>query len=62
MLRPGASQTIVSGNIRELHGGQTYARTRRKSGKRAADKQAVAIALDQARRTIAGGQRAPRKG
>lgn len=44
-LKQGSSQATISGNIRELHTGATYARERRKKGKSAADKQAVAIAL-----------------
>ena len=54
-LKRGTSQKTVSKNIRELHGGETYAKTKRKSGKKAADKQAVAIALDKRRKTIAEG-------
>jgi len=42
-LKRGKSQATVSSNIRELHKGQTYGRTRRKFGKRRADKQAVAM-------------------
>ena len=47
-LRKGAS---VSENISELHTGNTYARTRKKFGKKKANKQAIAIALSEARRT-----------
>jgi hypothetical protein len=50
-LEKGRSRRTVSRNIRELHQGQTYAHTRRKFGKKAADKQAVAIALSQARKS-----------
>lgn len=50
-LQAGTSQETVSENIRELHTGKTYARTRRRKGKKAADKQAVAIALAQRRRS-----------
>lgn len=53
-LRKGKSKSVVSENIRELHAGNTFARTKRKFGKKKADKQAVAIALSQARR---GGKR-----
>jgi len=49
-LRKGKSRKIVSGSIRELHGGNTYAHTRRKFGKKRANKQAVAIALSTARK------------
>ncbi len=50
-LKRGASQSTVSQNISELHKGKTFARTRRKFGKKKADKQAVAIALSQARKS-----------
>lgn len=49
-LVPGASQKTVSKNISELHGGNTYARTKKKFGKKKADRQAVAIALNTARK------------
>jgi hypothetical protein len=51
-LRAGTSSTIVSDNIRELHRGKTFARTKRKHGKAKARKQAVAIALSKKRDTI----------
>lgn len=41
----------VSANIRELHRGRTYQRTRRKFGAKRANKQAVAIAMHQAGRS-----------
>lgn len=47
-LKTGKSQRTMTHNIRELHTGDTYARTKREQGKKAADKQAVAIALDKA--------------
>jgi hypothetical protein len=50
-LKKGTSNKTVSSNIRELHGGKTYARTRAKLGKAKANKQAVAIALDKKRRS-----------
>ncbi len=40
----------VGANIRELHRGETYARTKKKHGKKKADEQAVAIALETARK------------
>lgn len=49
-LQKGSSKKTISKNIRELHGGQTYAHTKAKFGKKKADKQAVAIALHQARK------------
>jgi len=48
-LRPGSSNDVVSSNISELHGGKTYAKTKRKYGKKKANKQAVAIALSKRR-------------
>lgn len=50
-LKRGKSQKVVSENIAELHQGKTYAKTKAKFGKKKADKQAVAIALDRQRRS-----------
>lgn len=50
-LKPGGSKETVSQNIREFHGGKTYSHTAAKFGKAKADKQAVAVALSEARRT-----------
>lgn len=47
-LKKGRSQKTISSNIKELHGGETYRKTRQKSGKKKADKQAVAIAMSEA--------------
>jgi hypothetical protein len=44
--RKGAKN--VAGNIREVHKGKTYARTKKKFGKKKADKQAVAIGFSEA--------------
>jgi len=44
----------VSEDIREFHHGETYARTKRKYGKRKADRQAVAAAMSNARRKHGG--------
>ena len=49
-LKPGSSKGTVSGNIRELHTGKTYAHTAEKFGKAKANAQAVAIALSNARK------------
>jgi hypothetical protein len=50
-LKKGTSKKTVSTNIKEFHGGKTYARTRAKFGKRRADRQAVAAALSEKRRS-----------
>lgn len=50
-LQPGSSPKVVSGNIRELHSGNTYARTKKKFGAKKANKQAVAIALSESRKS-----------
>lgn len=44
-LRKGKSREVVSENIKEFHGGETYEATQKKFGKEAADRQAVAVAL-----------------
>lgn len=49
-LKKGSSKKTVSSNIRELHTGETYKHTAKKFGKKKADKQAVAIALNQSRK------------
>ena len=58
-LTKGKSRKTISNNIRELHTGQTFAKTKAKEGKAKANKQAVAIALDTARRS--GGRSAAKK-
>ncbi len=57
-LKQGNSQEVISENIAELHQGKTFQRTRRKFGKAKANKQAVAIALEQARQSKTGLPRA----
>lgn len=54
-LKSGSSEKVISSNIRELHGGKTYAHTAGKFGKARANKQAVAIALSEARKGHATG-------
>lgn len=49
-LKKGSSRKTISQNIREFHSGKTYAKTRRKFGKTKANKQAVAVALNSARK------------
>lgn len=50
-LKKGKSKKTLSSNIREFHKGKTYARTKKKFGKRRANKQAVAVAFAQRRRS-----------
>lgn len=50
-LKKGKSSKTVSSNIRELHKGKTYSHTKGKYGKKKADKQAVAIALSEKRKS-----------
>ena len=50
-LKKGTSKATVSSNIREFHTGKTYAATKKKFGKKTADRQAVAAALSQKRRS-----------
>jgi hypothetical protein len=50
-LKPGTSRKTISGNISEFHKGKTFAHTKAKFGKTRADKQAVAVALNTARRS-----------
>jgi hypothetical protein len=47
-LKKGRSKADVSSNISEFHQGQRYQAIKRKSGKSAADKAAVAAALKKA--------------
>ncbi len=49
-LKKTASKKGISKNIEEFHGGETYAKTKSKFGKKRADKQAVAVALNIARK------------
>lgn len=50
-LHSGSSQKTISSNIRELHKGPNYQKTKRRHGKKVADRQAVAIAMEQARKS-----------
>jgi len=47
-MKKGKTQETISGNISEFHKGDTYAHTKAKFGKRKADKQAVAAAMNAA--------------
>ncbi len=53
-LKRGISKETVSKNIKEFHGGETYARTEKKFGKAKADKQAVAVAMSEKRASARG--------
>ena len=44
------TEAATSQNIRELHGGKTYRKTKKKYGKKKAQKQAIAIALSNKRK------------
>ncbi|MFA5381979.1 MAG: hypothetical protein WC356_02350 [Candidatus Micrarchaeia archaeon] len=55
-LKPGKSKKVVSENISEFHGGKTFEHTKAKFGKEAADKQAVAVALNEQRKSGGGGK------
>jgi hypothetical protein len=57
-MKKGKSRETISKNIEEFHHGERYEATKRKSGKQAADKQAVAAALNMARES---GAKIPRK-
>ena len=59
-LRKGKSSATVSKNISEFHTGKTYAHTLAKFGKERADKQAIAVALNAARKSRASGGFMPR--
>jgi len=50
-LKKGKSQKVISENISEFHKGETYAKTKAKHGKSTADQQAIAAAMETARRS-----------
>jgi hypothetical protein len=50
-LKRGSSKKTIESNIKEFHGGKTFAKTEAKYGKKAANKQAVAVAFAQARKS-----------
>ena len=54
-LKSGSSQKTISSNIKELHHGKTFAHTESKFGKERANKQAIAIAMSEARGRAFGG-------
>jgi len=50
-LQKGTSKKTISKNISEFHTGKTYASTKAKFGEAKANKQAVAVALNTARKS-----------
>lgn len=50
-LKRGTSKKTISTNIKEFHTGKTYQHTAQKFGKEKANKQAVAVALSEARKS-----------
>ena len=60
-LVKGKSKKTISKNISEFHTGKTYAHTASKFGKAKADKQAVAVALNTARKAGTKIKKAKRK-
>lgn len=50
-LESGSGRKTISSNIEELHTGKTFKRTKKKFGKKRANKQAIAIALNEARKS-----------
>jgi len=57
-LQKGKSKKTIGKNIAELHSGKTFAKTAAKFGKDKANKQAIAIALSEARKS---GAKIPKK-
>jgi hypothetical protein len=49
-LKKGSSKKTVSSNISELHKGKVFAKTAKKFGKAKANRQAIAIAFEKARK------------
>jgi hypothetical protein len=56
-LKRGSSSKTISSNIKEFHTGKTYAATSAKFGKARANKQAVAVALSEARKSRKGSRK-----
>lgn len=56
-LHRGTSKKTVGRNIREFHAGKTYARTKRKYGAKVANRQAIAAAMSEKRRSGRKGKR-----
>lgn len=47
-VNPGSSRNTIAANIKELHSGKQYAKTKAKHGAKTANRQAVAIAISEA--------------
>lgn len=60
-LKKGFSKTTLKKNFHELRHGPTYAKTKRKEGKVAADKQMQAIALSEQKKAMKKAGRKPKK-
>jgi hypothetical protein len=50
-LKKGSSKKVVSDNIKEFRKGETFAKTESKFGADKARRQAIAVALSQARKS-----------
>jgi len=50
-LQKGSSRKTISKNISEFSGGKTFSHTAKKFGKAKARKQAIAVALSEARKS-----------
>jgi hypothetical protein len=50
-LRKGKGKKVLSENISEFHKGKTYEKTKKKFGKKTANKQAIAAAYSQQRKS-----------
>lgn len=60
-LKRGKSPATIKKNIEELHTGTTHAHTEARKGRKAADRQSLAIALETARRSAGAGGPARQK-
>jgi hypothetical protein len=56
-LRKSASKAATRKNFEEFGAGRTYAATKKKSGKRKADKQRIAVVLQNKRKSAAKGKK-----
>jgi hypothetical protein len=50
-LKKGKGKKVLSENISEFHKGKTYEKTKKKFGKKTANKQAIAAAYSQQRKS-----------